>query len=173
MLAGAALIAIAGVAPSLYVLRTRRLAAVARLGMDRLVDAGLRFNDEYGYWPAPAPHGTADARFGGDRPNSDVVDILRGAPGPEGPGGAVNPGRTIFLEAGPFRPGTPGLDESGDYLDPWGTPYQVVVDTDLDGLCDVENSIYGTDIGEGMIVWSCGPDRQSDTKDDILSWRSR
>ena len=36
--------------------------------------------------------------------------------------------------------------------------------------CNVENSIYGRLIGQGLALWSCGPDRRSDTPDDILAW---
>jgi hypothetical protein len=97
------------------------------------------------------------------------MNLLRAAEDPAG----LNVHRMIFLEAPAFRPGRSGLDAEGRFLDPWGTPYQIVLDANLDNICDTPNSVYNNMIGEGIIAWSCGPDRVSDTSDDILSWTAR
>ncbi len=98
------------------------------------------------------------------------MNVLRAVAGPGNPGYSVNSKRIAFIEVREAEPGWSGLDQQGNFLDPWGQPYQIVLDTDLDNSCDISGSIYGRRIGEGMAVWSCGPDRESDTVDDVLSW---
>ena len=141
--------------------------------MERLLSAGARYRLEYGTWPAARRPGAAgDMRFGlHDAPNREVINALLAQDGQGNEDHALNPRRMIFLEMGSHRPGRAGLNDEGDVLDAWGEPYQIVVDTDLDGVSEVEDSIYAGGIDGGMIIWSCGPDRKSDTRDDLLSWR--
>jgi hypothetical protein len=94
----------------------------------------------------------------------------------EGPGNPQHRGneqQIVLLEVEPYRAGWSGLDASGAFLDPWGTPYQMVFDSNFDNVCDVENSVYGRLIGQGLALWSCGPDGRSDSADDLLAWMQR
>lgn len=138
--------------------------------MKALTLAGRRFYTEYGIWPSRHVKESGDVRFGLDIPNGEVLNVLRSIAGPGNEDDSVNPNHVVFIEFPRARRGESGLDESGNFLDPWGTPYQVVLDTDLNTVCDIANSVHGTGIPWGMVVWSCGPDRLSDTSDDILSW---
>ena len=135
-----------------------------------LIRAGEGFFREYGIWPTPHSGQYGDFRYGRDFPNAYVMNILRAVYGDGNAGHSVNPGKIVFLEVRPAAPGVSGLNDAGSLLDPWGQPYQIVLDTDLDNSCQIENSIYGTLPGYGMVVWSCGPDGISDTEDDLCSW---
>ena len=171
ILVGLALIVFSVILPSIWAVRLHRREGAVRADLRALVEAGRRFSDEYGTWPGARNCGGMDCRFGREIPNREVMNVLRAVDGPGNEKHAVNPSRLAFISIQPFRPGRSGLDAHGDFLDPWGVPYQVVLDSDLNGFCHVENSIYGEGIGEGIMAWSCGPDRASDTPDDILSWK--
>ncbi len=104
------------------------------------------------------------------------------------------------------NPPLPGVDNTGVYRDPWGNPYIISMDLNYDDKCwDAlyrSNSVSGlnppsgynglndsTDTtapydhfayNGGVMVWSAGPDRQSDAatkanmppnKDNVLSWK--
>jgi hypothetical protein len=112
-------------------------------------------------------------RFGQDVPNWELINVLRAVDGPGNANHVANPHRIVFLDLVPSGIGTSGVDANGDFLDPWGTPYQVIVDADASGVCTSENTVYGTGVSLGIIAWSCGPDRRSDTSDDILSWTAK
>jgi len=58
---------------------------------------------------------------------------------------------------------------SGDLVDPWKTPYHVMVDGDGDGKI----STFVVPVQQRVLVWSYGPNKQNDygTGDDIASWR--
>lgn len=151
-----------------FQLHGQRRMALRDLRM--LVRAGERFFREYGIWPSPHNGRYGDFRYGREFPNAFVVNILRAVDGDGNPGHGVNPKRIVFVEAHSASPGVSGLSSTGSLLDPWGKEYQIVIDTDLDNSCQAENSVYGALHGYGMAAWSCGPDRISDTRDDICSW---
>lgn len=173
IVAGLVLLVASVTVPTFFKLRSRRYEVESRRGMERLLSAGARYRLEYGMWPAARRPGVAgDMRFGfRDAPNREVINVLLAQDGLGNKDHALNPRRMVFLEMGQYRPGRSGLDDDGDMLDAWGVPYQIVLDADLNGVCEVEDSIYAGGIDGGMIIWSCGPDRKSDTRDDLLSWR--
>ena len=160
------------VIPGWFAWQRRARFSAARLDLTVLSEAARRFYSEYGIWPATSAGGT-DARFGQERPNSEVMNALLAIDGPGNQHQAVNPNSIVFLEAPHARSGISGLDSDGNFVDPWGTPYQIVLDIDLNNACDVPKTVYSNMVGEGFIAWSCGPDRISDTADDILSWKAR
>jgi hypothetical protein len=55
--------------------------------------------------------------------------------------------------------------------DPWGNPYQVVLDTDHDGIIVVPLKTPVLLKGRRAAVYSAGPDGILETNDDIKSWR--
>jgi hypothetical protein len=167
------LLVVSLVFPGVVALERHRQVAAARADIDRLLEAGARFFREYGVWPAPDNLPKGDIRYGRERPNRELINALRAVPGPGNEASTVNPQSIVFLHAQARADGGSGLTASGDYVDPWGRSYQVVVDADFDNACDIHQSIYGRVTGKGMVVWSSGPDRASDTADDILSWKTR
>jgi hypothetical protein len=83
----------------------------------------------------------------------------------------------------------------GALVDPWGEPYRIALDRDLDGdidmietfadtLSGISNDgiivdrnaerIIGVKIHKTIAVWSCGPDRKNDfgSGDDLTSWKN-
>jgi len=170
-LTGLALIVLAAVVPSVMAARQRQRVARVREDFKALSLATQQYFREYLTLPSAHIGKGSDTRYGASIPNQELVGILRGQPTAGIPEVELNPNRVEFLFVPARKEGWSGLDESGQFLDPWGTPYQVVLDTDLDGSCEVANSIHGRHAGKELLVWSCGPDRRSDTPDDICSWR--
>ena len=171
ILTGILTVVIFTVWPTIWAIRLRKRVTETRQSIERLIDAGRQFNKEYGIWPTLRMQPSGDFRFGQEIPNLEVIHTLQAVDGIGNERHRTNPGRIVFFKAESHRFGRSGLSPDGDFLDPWGTPYQIVLDIDLNGLCDIDNSIYGRGIGQGMVVWSCGPDRKSDTPDDVLSWK--
>ena len=98
---------------------------------------------------------------------------------------SANPRKIAFLQIPaksqkPPNPAGPG----NDFVDPWGHPYQITLDTDYDNICVnlagtwVSNvpTPLGTGAGPGgvtnrtAVVWSFGIDGTGGTGDDITSW---
>lgn len=150
--------------------RQQRLS-YARSDLLVLVSASQRFYSDYGVWPTSHSGEKADVRYGGDIPNQETVNVLRAIDGPGNPGHATNPRKIVYLEVPPAGEGLSGADSDGNFLDPWGSPYQIIYDANLNNVCNIPNTIYNNMIGEGVVAWSCGPDRISDNADDILSWK--
>ncbi len=165
------LAALSTVWPAIAVFRSRQRIAMARHDVFALQRAIMRYHREYGAWPADAGGRNVDLRFGGRRPNAEVLRVLRAEAGPGNTDHEMNAQRMIFIEVEPYVRGYSGLDATGEFLDPWGTPYQIVLDTSYDNAAQVDNSVYGRVPGVGVLVWSLGPDRKSETRDDILSWK--
>lgn len=172
ILAGIVIFTASATIPAFYRLRDHlRLRDTVR-GMERLLNAGARYKTEYGVWPTTRSRGEGDVRFGSERfPNREVLNALRAVEGEGNEEHVANPRRVIFLDWMENGVGAIRLSPEGDILDAWGMPYQIVLDTNLDGICDVTDSVYSGGIDGGMIIWSSGPDRKSDTMDDVRSWR--
>lgn len=170
-LAGALILVLSILIPGSLAIRHRQRLVMARGDIAALLASGARFSREYGGWPTRHSGSRADVRYGRQVSNAEVLNVLRSLDGAGNESFALNPQKMIFIEVEPYRPGWSGLDAGGAFLDPWGMPYEIVFDTDFDNVCAVPKSIYGRIPGQGMVVWSCGPDRISDTADDILSWK--
>lgn len=170
VLAALILLILSAVLPARVAWLHRRQRLMAQHDVKALERAILRYQREYGTWPSPALAGSADVHYGRLRPNAELMRILRAEEGGGNPEHSLNPQRLMFIEIEPHKPGWSGLDSRGEFLDPWGTPYQIVLDSNYDNAAHVENSIYARQIGVGVLIWSCGPDRKSETRDDLTSW---
>lgn len=171
MIIGLVTLVVSVIWPAVSYARNRRMVSETRRAVRILLNAGARYRLEYGRWPGTASSPSADIRFGvGGSPNRRLLALLRGGSSMHPGFGLVgNPRGIVFWEPPNWRPGAVGVNEFGELLDPWGMPFQVVVDGDMNGMCDVPRSVYGQ-IEAGMLVWSYGRDRRSDTSDDIRSW---
>jgi hypothetical protein len=152
--------------------RNHERAVVAYSELHHLVHAADLFHREYQVWPVPDASGRTDVRFGPNRANGDVLRILKAESGPGNEEHRANPQQIDFLllagkaaAATSFR-----TSASGDVLDPWGTPYHMVFDANYDNIVAIPESILPDVVGEGVVMWSSGPDRRSDTADDLRSW---
>jgi len=131
----------------------------------------------------------ATATYGFSNSNRTLFDELRGVTD------SMNTRQIVCLSPPDAKdPTTPrgGIAPStsaaaGQFFDPWGTPYKVRMDWDYDN--QVANP-YATNAGNapllrsGVISWSLGKDRQSQTSaatpadkkagtnnDDVISWQ--
>ncbi len=167
---GALLVIAALVIPGFWQIRIRRQLAMVHSDLRALTDASEAFFVEYGHWPTALMGRAGEARFGDRRSNAKVLNPLRAVAGPGNEEHHVNPNQIVFLRVEPYSRGKSGLNEQGEFLDPWGEPYQIVLDTELDNVVRFPRSIYRPLIGAGMAAWSYGPDRKPDSPEDILSW---
>jgi len=136
-----------------------------------LVAAARQYHTEYRTWPVPWTEAKGDLRFGLRRSNEPVVAILRGEDRSGRDALRTNPLEIDFFAAVNRDVRTLRFNRHGEVIDPWGTPYQLVFDTNYDLICVIENSAFPPVRGIGVVVWSMGPDRRSETADDLTSWR--
>lgn len=146
---------------------------MARSDLRSIVAAATRYHTRSGRWPAsPSGDVAADGRFGlPGSGNEKVFNVLRAVEGPGNTGHEANTNRTIYLDVATAQEGLSGIDRGGEFLDPWGTPYQLVLDLNYNGISEASETSYGRVQGRGVLAWSAGPDRKSDTDDDLLSWK--
>jgi hypothetical protein len=141
-----------------------------RQDLSRFIAVSEQFFVEYGYWPSPHMGTPGDMRYGRETGNDLVLNILRAVDGPGNEGHRLNPNRIVYLSPPNRRHGRSGVDVEGGWVDVWGSPYQIVFDTDMNQVSVIAHSIYPNQSDTGVIVWSYGPDRRPDTPRDILSW---
>ena len=120
----------------------------AQVEMAGIVSACKAYYGEYGVWPNPADNGWPDHTYGSKkmtgtdaRFNVQVMDILRDRPTANNVNHVNNKRRIVFLEIPPESmtgsdqrtPVNNYVESEGYYLDPWGEPYVLCFDTDMDG----------------------------------------
>jgi len=156
----------------------------AKNDLTQMVNAVNAFYTDYGKYPLV----TADTTYGpGGTANNLLVSVLRGTDTTN------NPRQVVFISP-PFVK-TPANPRSGiatqatningisvavnDYVDQWGTPYNVAIDGGYDNQL---TNPYTADTGAGpaalrigAIAWSRGPDQTQGTNftasDDVISWQ--
>src|SRR5256714_6185803 len=120
----------------------------AKNDITQIVTAVNAFYTEYGKYPVPAAT-TTDAFFGtGTAPagsttvgtNDLLFNALRGLDP------ATNPRAIVFLSPNTARNTTPpkggisqGLGTVGQYMDVWGSPYAIVIDSDYNNQIGTAN----------------------------------
>lgn len=166
--------------PAIQSALRRANAAKADQDVASIVAAIKQFYTEYGKWPC-ALNGQADQTFLGTSNTNDnrsqvrVMNILRGFDT------RWNPKGITFLDVpaadmeGTDKDGKTYASGSGYFLDPWGNPYVISMDTDFDNSCSQDASGLGdgapsgTKSGKQVCVWSWG-ERPGDTNSLIVSW---
>ncbi|MCE9612376.1 MAG: hypothetical protein K8R23_19425 [Chthoniobacter sp.] len=146
----------------------------ARMDSANLTTALRAYLAEYGQWPAF----TGDGLFLDEVRNAQLLHTLCAKDD------ASNPRKILFFEGrnadksrGKYRKGF--NPETGAYIDPWGNPYRLVLDSDYDG--QIANPyVDDPPIGARVIVWSPGKDgrlgapgnpRARQGSDDVVSWQ--
>ncbi len=156
------------------VLALRRYRAQVLADALRFIVAVESYEREYGRMPSSF-NGYYDVEYGGapKYPNRLVLNVLLARDGEGNRGHGLNPRQLVFLADGVEQAGQSGLREDFEWLDPWGQPYRLVLDTDNDRICNVDGSIHHTypAMGTRAALWSAGPDRSANTADDLLGWR--
>jgi type II secretory pathway pseudopilin PulG len=122
---------------------------------------------EYGRLPGDLASEGSDATLGAD--NARLMNVLRAQAGAGNEEHKWNPRKVVFFEGRPRTGDSPrGVAADGTIYDPWGAPYQIIVDTNGDGK--IENP-YLTNAGPSPIqgkvfVYSLGPDGSLGTDDN-------
>jgi prepilin-type N-terminal cleavage/methylation domain-containing protein len=152
----------------------------AKNDLTQIVNAVNAFYTEYGKYPVSTADDTAII------PNSTLFDVLRNMNGVN-VGNTSNPRGIVFISP-PYVKDTSnprsGIQSTGGnigvYYDPWGTQYQVAIDTSYDNQM---TNPYTADTGagpnplqQGVIAWSLGKDGVQGTtnfsaSDDVISWQ--
>lgn len=149
--------------PAIYRAMERADINRAKQEMASIAAAIMAFYREYGIMPTPDTNGYPDHTFTGKRPSGTdplagnpraqklIMDILRGI------NTTNNPRRVIFLDVpessmrGRDMYGNEYTPSNGYYLDPWGNPYLIVMDTDFDDLIGGFAGVIGGMTGLGAI----------------------
>jgi len=173
--------------PAFKAVQTQARQTQAKNDLTQIVNAVNAFYTEYGKYPVTTADDTPII------PNSTLFDVLRNMTGAL-QGNTSNPRAIVFISP-PYVKNTAspraGIQSTGTnigiYYDPWGTPYQVAIDTSYDNQM---TNPYGTNgagpnpLQQGVIAWSFGQDGCLGTKqsggscdgiftnsDDVISWQ--
>ncbi len=126
--------------PTLNIAIQKAKVARARTEVSNIASAIKAYYGDYGKMPAPGRNGMNDYDYGGKsisdaaQQQNKVMAILRGIDVTN------NPNRTVYLSVnedsmeGTDRNGKTYTRNEGYFLDPWGTPYHIIMDTDFDGV---------------------------------------
>jgi prepilin-type N-terminal cleavage/methylation domain-containing protein len=170
-----------------------------------LVQAIKQYENIYSRWPVTkdvmAAAGTNDVTYGGlvfapagigYPTNSDIVTILMDLDQGVNAGHVKNPQRHVLLTPNVVTDSSRGgVGPDGVYRDPWGTPYIISIDLNLDQKCrdafyrykavsqsvqqsgrvglnglmsatDPNGNSDDFEFSGSVMVWSLGPDRKAD-----------
>lgn len=163
-----------------------------------IVTAVKGYYTEYGKYPVATPPATGDFTYDGlnGNTNNKLMIILRAK---ETTGTIMNPRKIVFLEApdaknlgvaGKERAGMAtatggGTAASPTFLDPWGNPYNILIDMDYDNSvtnpygAPATGNAGSASLSTGVAIWTVGRDAALGTKgnnnfkgsDDVISWQ--
>lgn len=68
---------------------------------------------------------------------------------------SINRRETLYME----------IDSSEDYTDPWQNTYNIQLKTN-----GKQDAYDGKTVNKQVLVWSLGPDKTENTKDDVKNW---
>jgi type II secretory pathway pseudopilin PulG len=122
----------------------------AKLEMQTIAQGLKAYRAACGFWPGQTKE-ESDDYYPGSR-HRDLIGPLTNAPG----------GRK-FVEL------TESAVREGEWLDPWGRPYEIAIDQDNDGMVNLPESPPFTNIADTVAVLSKGPDPGRRDK-WVMSW---
>ncbi len=143
--------------------------AQAQTEVRSIATASVAYLNEY----ARFPHGSggSDQSYGEvGRQNEELINVLRAVPGTGNPNHQNNPRRIVFLEVSDRSLDTETPATGGNFMDPWDNQYNITLDTDFDGDCNVP--MYGLVENRRAVAWSFGKETAggSDTNKHVRSW---
>ena len=97
---------------------------IAKNDVLRISDAVLRYETEYGKLPPGGADGTVDGTL--MRVLTATEEANEGNPFSDNT--VYNPRKIVFLEVNAASKNRSGINENGDFLDPWGNVYQITLD---------------------------------------------
>jgi prepilin-type N-terminal cleavage/methylation domain-containing protein len=149
--------------------RTRKTQA--KNDLTQIVTAVNAYYTEYGKYPTVSSG--ADVTFTGTTPgtssgssNAALIDVLRNNTNPTGPNFAtvtsLNPRGIVFIQpprSNASNPAKSGIDSAGVWYDPWGSPYNVMIDCNYDNQLAINpysDAPGGQPVYIGVITWAFG-----------------
>lgn len=134
----------------------------------RVVAGWKSYYAQYGRWP----RGANEDLSTGHVMSAGFVEILMTRT--QKYGAATSPDNPLalkFLEVGPDT-----LDAAtGSMVDPWGSPYCVLFDTNFDGKVVFTAGTLSTTVYDTVVVWSKGADKKAGStaefRDNVVSWQ--
>lgn len=144
---------------SVNLVKARAKRMRAKHDVDQLFQAWTIYLQDYKRVP-PSPYTPAGGYFFMD---SNHIAILRGI----NIAGVGNPQQIKYMD---FSSATLF------FCDPWGTRntitgvYKVLLDEDYDNQINDDLAVFSSNMFLSVGVWSDGPDRQTETGDDVTSW---
>ena len=165
----------------------------ARNDIHQFITAVKGYYTDYGKYPvdsttqtgsADITYGDSKRGYGATSDNHVIVDVLRNNTNSSGNSSLVqqlNPRQQVYLEINPSKttPATEGLDTNGNWIDPWGAQYYVMMDTNYDNLLTPPSNLPGLNtatnsntaatgtFSQTVISWSLGKKQ----KNAIVSWQ--
>lgn len=128
--------------------------AQAKNDVTQIATAVIAYETEYGKLPEGPTASGADI-------NGTLLEALTGVTTNN------NARKIVFLEANQSKPGKSGVDSltaPTKFVDPWGNPYQIVVDTDYDNNITAKSggtsSLEDTNLRKKVAVWNKGLDKK-------------
>jgi prepilin-type N-terminal cleavage/methylation domain-containing protein len=151
----------------------------AKNDLTQIVTAVNAFYTEYGRYPL-TPAAPGDTKYGSGTSNGPLFNELRNVSATENPRGIAFISPPDAKDQTSPRAGIKPSD--GQFYDPWGTPYNVALDTDYDNTLAASTPNYSdltNPIRQGVIAWSVGkdgkPGKNGNNKfsgsDDVISWQ--
>jgi len=127
---------------------------------------------EYGRFPIDSNSGDTTLTNDGDLGN--LYQVLLASPRDDDDVQENNPRLIVFLDAKDAKNGRGGIDENYVFRDPWGEPYQVVIDANYDNEIPSLPDPFSLDrpLRDTVAVFSPGdPDEtKSDEKKAVTTW---
>jgi prepilin-type N-terminal cleavage/methylation domain-containing protein len=145
--------------PAAGVILKRAKVAQAKSDAGVVVTVLLKYYSEYNRWPAFA--------FNADPQHlTESLWVQTMSPSPDGVPPDQNVKRIVFFSAG----GGVLEQATGNFIDPWGKPFEYQVDLDRDGNLANPNG-EGQTLRAQVVAWSAGPDGDYATwPDNATSW---
>ena len=171
--------------PAFQAVQNQARKTQAKNDLVQIVSAVNAFYTEYGKYPLV----TTDTIYGpaGPATNDALFNVLRAK------NAAENARQVIFISPSDAkdpnapRSGIGTTTGTGQFFDPWGVAYNIALDGNYNNQIDTNpylKNAGSTPLQSGVIAWSFGKDRQSQTAtgtpadkntgtntDDIISWQ--
>ncbi|PWT78648.1 MAG: prepilin-type cleavage/methylation domain-containing protein [Acidobacteria bacterium] len=169
--------------PAFRAVQNQAKQTQAKNDLTQIVNAVNAYYTDYGKYPLV----TTDTIYGpAANPNNTLFNVLRAQDATN------NPRQIVFISPPYVKNDTAGSRRSGvspttgQYYDPWGTPYLVEIDGGYDNQLANPYSLNAgpTTLAIGVIAWSFGTDAQSQSipgpapdrnagtnADDVISWQ--
>lgn len=149
--------------PTIGAVKESARKAQAKNDVTQLATAVRAYYTEYGRYPTD---GTSDTEI-------DMTTLIPILQGTETTDPKLNPREIVFFEGKQDTSesgGRYGIQEDGDFLDPWSSTYKLEVDGDYDNQISNPTSVGPDTLRTGVIAYSTGKDGAVGGNDDVTSW---